>query len=129
MSSLSRRAPRFVSSVVASKTSSSLPIGTSQRRIYTPSSLGLEAALRNVAPNSKGLSSEKIQRLYATHSGPDSVHITVRDALNAAMAEEMERDSDVFLLGEEVAMYNGAYKVASSICTGVLMTGIQRSAR
>jgi pyruvate dehydrogenase E1 component beta subunit len=37
--------------------------------------------------------------------------ITVRDALNAAMDEEMARDPNVFLMGEEVALYNGAYKV------------------
>lgn len=37
--------------------------------------------------------------------------ITVRDALNSAIAEEMDRDPDVFLMGEEVAQYNGAYKV------------------
>lgn len=38
--------------------------------------------------------------------------LTVRDALNAAMDEEMERDERVFLLGEEVAQYDGAYKVS-----------------
>ena len=32
----------------------------------------------------------------------------MRDALNEAMAEEMERNSKVFILGEEVAQYNGA---------------------
>ena len=37
--------------------------------------------------------------------------MTVRDALNSALDEEMERDDAVFLLGEEVAQYNGAYKV------------------
>jgi len=37
--------------------------------------------------------------------------MTVRDALNAAMEEEMIRDETVFILGEEVARYNGAYKV------------------
>lgn len=37
--------------------------------------------------------------------------MTVRDALNAAMEEEMTRDENVFVLGEEVARYNGAYKV------------------
>jgi hypothetical protein len=124
MSSLPRRAPRLVSAVAASKTSPALPIGTSQRRIYTPSSLGLDAALRTVSPNTRGLSLEKIQRLYATQSGPETVHITVRDALNAAMAEEMERDPTIFLLGEEVAMYNGAYKVARSNCVTMLIIGI-----
>ena len=37
--------------------------------------------------------------------------MTVRDALNSAMEEEIKRDERVFLLGEEVAMYDGAYKV------------------
>ena len=37
--------------------------------------------------------------------------MTVREALNAAMEEEMLRDENVFILGEEVARYNGAYKV------------------
>ena len=38
--------------------------------------------------------------------------MTVRDALNVAMEEEMLRDETVFILGEEVARYNGAYKVS-----------------
>src|ERR687893_144204 len=38
--------------------------------------------------------------------------ITYRDALNAALREEMHRDDRVFLMGEEVAVYNGAYKVS-----------------
>lgn len=37
--------------------------------------------------------------------------VTVRDALNQAMDEEIRRDDRVFLLGEEVAQYDGAYKV------------------
>ena len=35
--------------------------------------------------------------------------MTVREALNEAMAEEMEQNEKVFVLGEEVAQYNGAY--------------------
>jgi len=38
--------------------------------------------------------------------------ITMREALNQAMVEEMERDPNVFLIGEEVGAYNGAYKVS-----------------
>lgn len=38
--------------------------------------------------------------------------MTVRDALNQAMEEEMLRDENVFVMGEEVAKYNGAYKVS-----------------
>jgi pyruvate dehydrogenase E1 component beta subunit len=41
--------------------------------------------------------------------------ITYREALNAALAEEMERDPDVFLMGEEVGVYNGAYKVSKGL--------------
>jgi pyruvate dehydrogenase E1 component beta subunit len=41
--------------------------------------------------------------------------ITLRDALREAMAEEMRRDDTVFLMGEEVAEYNGAYKVSKGL--------------
>lgn len=41
--------------------------------------------------------------------------ITVREALRDAMAEEMRRDSNVFLMGEEVAEYQGAYKVSQGL--------------
>ncbi|GGF14951.1 pyruvate dehydrogenase complex E1 component subunit beta [Aliidongia dinghuensis] len=43
------------------------------------------------------------------------VQVTVREALRDAMAEEMRRDKDVFLLGEEVAEYQGAYKVSQGL--------------
>jgi len=41
--------------------------------------------------------------------------LTLRDALNEAMSEEMRRDETVFLMGEEVAEYNGAYKVSKGM--------------
>lgn len=41
--------------------------------------------------------------------------MTVRDALNLALQEELDRDNDVFLMGEEVAQYNGAYKVSRGL--------------
>jgi pyruvate dehydrogenase E1 component beta subunit len=43
------------------------------------------------------------------------VEITVREALRDAMAEEMRRDKNVFLMGEEVAEYQGAYKVSQGL--------------
>ena len=46
------------------------------------------------------------RRGYATPSGVKEV--AVRDALNEALAEELESDPKVFVLGEEVAQYNGA---------------------
>src|SRR3954468_3025082 len=47
--------------------------------------------------------------------GTQMVTITVRDALRDAMAEEMRRDADVFLMGEEVAQYQGAYKISQGL--------------
>jgi len=42
-------------------------------------------------------------------------NIRMRDALGEAMSEEMRRDENVFLMGEEVALYNGAYKVSKGM--------------
>jgi pyruvate dehydrogenase E1 component beta subunit len=47
--------------------------------------------------------------------GTEMVTMTIRDALRDAMAEEMRRDPDVFIMGEEVAEYQGAYKVTQGL--------------
>jgi pyruvate dehydrogenase E1 component beta subunit len=47
--------------------------------------------------------------------GTEMVTMTIRDALRDAMAEEMRRDPDVFIMGEEVAEYQGAYKVSQGL--------------
>jgi len=47
--------------------------------------------------------------------GAEMETITMREALRDAMAEEMRRDDDVFLMGEEVAQYQGAYKVSQGL--------------
>lgn len=41
--------------------------------------------------------------------------MTVREALNQAMDEEMTADENVFIIGEEVAQYNGAYKITKGL--------------
>src|SRR3954470_16556317 len=41
--------------------------------------------------------------------------MTIREALNQALREELQRDENVFLMGEEVAQYNGAYKVSRGL--------------
>jgi pyruvate dehydrogenase E1 component beta subunit len=41
--------------------------------------------------------------------------MTVREAINSAMSDEIERDPNVFLIGEEVGIYNGAYKVSKGM--------------
>ena len=48
-------------------------------------------------------------------AGTEMVMTTVREALRDAMAEEMRRDPDVFIMGEEVAEYQGAYKVTQGL--------------
>ncbi|WP_372707988.1 pyruvate dehydrogenase complex E1 component subunit beta [Brevundimonas sp.] len=48
-------------------------------------------------------------------AGAKLVKTTIRDALRDAMAEEMRRDEKVFLIGEEVAQYQGAYKVSREL--------------
>lgn len=63
---------------------------------------GPAAALRRAA----------LARSYATQSEQT---VTVRDALNSALEEEMLRDDRVFVIGEEVARYNGAYKVTKGL--------------
>lgn len=47
--------------------------------------------------------------------GTEMVTMTVREALRDAMAEEMRRDGDVFLMGEEVGQYQGAYKISQGL--------------
>src|SRR5437016_6519663 len=47
--------------------------------------------------------------------GTEMVTMTIREALRDAMAEEMRRDADVFIMGEEVAEYQGAYKVTQGL--------------
>jgi pyruvate dehydrogenase E1 component beta subunit len=47
--------------------------------------------------------------------GTEMVTMTMREALRDAMAEEMRRDSTVFVMGEEVAEYQGAYKVTQGL--------------
>ena len=48
------------------------------------------------------------------YDGP-TVNLSVREALRDAMAEEMRRDETVFLMGEEVAQYQGAYKISQGL--------------
>lgn len=48
-------------------------------------------------------------------AGTEMVSMTVREALRDAMAEEMRRDENVFVMGEEVAEYQGAYKITQGL--------------
>src|SRR5207253_2929413 len=57
----------------------------------------------------------KATRVYLRGRGKAVREITYRQALNEARAEELERDPNVFLMGEEVAEYHGAYKVSQGL--------------
>ncbi|MCJ1384141.1 pyruvate dehydrogenase E1, beta subunit [Xylographa soralifera] len=83
----------------ASRLLSSRPIAASIRPIFHPAATILPSIAN--------------KRSYATPSG--TKEMTVRDALNEALAEELEQNDKVFILGEEVAQYNGAYKVTKGL--------------
>lgn len=90
----------------------------------------LTPTLSSLRANASVAPRRHLFRSYATEAGGNSVsalaiklteraspyrfffQMTVREALNTAMEEEMLRDEKVFVLGEEVARYNGAYKVS-----------------
>jgi pyruvate dehydrogenase E1 component beta subunit len=71
-----------------------------------------EPAPAKAAPSAPKAAAEPDPEVPA---GTEMVTMTIRDALRDAMAEEMRRDPDVFLMGEEVAEYQGAYKVSQGL--------------
>ncbi|CAO1626601.1 unnamed protein product [Sympodiomycopsis kandeliae] len=81
-------------------------------RVAMPSKL-LAPSVSSAASSSSKLSVPGSSRFASTDSQPKEM--TVREALNSAMEEEMLRDDNVFLLGEEVARYNGAYKITKGL--------------
>jgi pyruvate dehydrogenase E1 component beta subunit len=68
-----------------------------------------KAAAAAQAPESKAAADPDIP------AGTEMVTMTMREALRDAMAEELRRDKDVFVMGEEVAEYQGAYKVTQGL--------------
>lgn len=105
-STLSRLAPALVNARATSSVGG--------RRI-------LQAARRGYATADSEHTVSMIAPLYFHKFTFDFAQMTVRDALNVAMEEEMIRDEKVFILGEEVARYNGAYKV--NRCAPTLFCG------
>ncbi len=74
-----------------------------------PSPLAGEGAARSAAGEGSVLQDPEIPE------GTEMVPMTVREALRAAMSEEMRADPDVFLMGEEVGQYQGAYKISQGM--------------
>ncbi len=74
------------------------------------------AAPENVAPESAAPATVSAPAITdAAEIGGASTMLTVRESLRDAMAEEMRRDERVFVMGEEVAEYQGAYKVTQGL--------------
>lgn len=118
--SLSTSVPAAIAAPASSTTSSSLSI----RKTAVDAARAQRLAY--------GLQSQQQQQRSA-HSGETNDNMmTCREALNQAMDEEMARDPNVFILGEEVGQYNGAYKVNSMFCdyrlASVSRPGLKRSA-
>ncbi|WP_424979541.1 pyruvate dehydrogenase complex E1 component subunit beta [Leisingera sp. S232] len=90
-------------------TASAAPAASEAPAAGTPAAPAAPAAAAAPQP----LASVTLEPDYP--EGTEMVQTTVREALRDAMAEEMRRDEDVFLMGEEVAEYQGAYKVSQGL--------------
>lgn len=78
-------------------------------RLFRPTARLFSSRLASTALRSnlrQSACAPALRRGYATENGTKEV--TVRDALNEALAEELELNQKTFILGEEVAQYNGA---------------------
>ena len=94
--------------------------GEDASALGTPSAAPQEspASTPEVAPEPKAAPAPKAQTVSNDPDIPTNIKMvdtTVRDALRDAMAEEMRRDETVFVMGEEVAEYQGAYKVTREL--------------
>ena len=83
--------------------------GGKARAADEESSASKEAAKAPAVPKAEAAADPDIP------SGTEMVQMTVREALRDAMAEEMRRDESVFVMGEEVAEYQGAYKITQGL--------------
>ena len=107
-----------------------IPAGTENVKVNTPIAVIGEAdaapAPKAEAPKAEAPRAEAPVAapavLVAAHAadpevpaGTEMVTMTVREALREAMSEEMRRDPEVFLMGEEVGQYQGAYKISQGM--------------
>src|SRR5258706_1596767 len=95
--------------------------GSAASSMATPavSEEGATAAHATVDVRVRDTAAEQLPAGYDSASeipeGAEMVQITMREALRDAMAEEMRRDDNVFVMGEEVAEYQGAYKITQGL--------------
>ncbi|MFL6776714.1 MAG: biotin/lipoyl-containing protein, partial [Sphingomicrobium sp.] len=94
----------------AMKEEPAIPAPESQQEEATPTPHVFETAARELVADAANTRDDP-----EMPEGTPLVSTTVRDALRDAMAEEMRRDDRVFVMGEEVAEYQGAYKVTQEL--------------
>ena len=80
-----------------------------------PESAPVVIAVETPAPSQSAPPPSSTPELVEPVASGNAVQLTVREALRDAMAEEMRRDDKVFLMGEEVGEYQGAYKVSQGL--------------
>jgi pyruvate dehydrogenase E1 component beta subunit len=95
------KAPAPAPSVAKEVEESRSPVGEGKPMISAPKAPSAPAAVSEPDPE--------------VPAGTEMITQTIREALRDAMAEEMRRDGDVFIMGEEVAEYQGAYKVTQGL--------------
>jgi pyruvate dehydrogenase E1 component beta subunit len=103
------------SAAVTSATRPKAEVTTPAPRAEPPPDLGEEPPLAEKAPAGPRVAPEEPKFEAEIPHETEMVTMTVREALRDAMAEEMRRDPLVFLMGEEVAQYQGAYKVSQGL--------------
>lgn len=79
-------------------------------KFFRPNFSALKVRFGSKSP----LQTFRLKRPFSTDN-KTTINISVREALNSALDEEITRDPSVFLMGEEVALYNGAYKVSKGL--------------
>src|SRR5437868_1028718 len=94
-------APAPAPNVAKEVAESRAPVGEGKPMISAPAAPAPAAAVAEPDPE--------------VPAGTEMITQTIREALRDAMAEEMRRDQDVFIMGEEVAEYQGAYKVTQGL--------------
>ena len=106
----SAQAPAEAQVKPATKEEPSIPQPESQQAEDLPTPRQMETAARDLIADV-----EDTRYQPDAAEGATMANITLRDALRDAMAEEMRRDERVFVIGEEVAEYQGAYKVTQGL--------------
>src|SRR4030095_1592936 len=103
-------APPAASETDRTEDSEGVEIPASQQAEATPTPHVFDTAARDLVADVSHTRDEP-----EVPEGTPLVTLTVREALRDAMAEEMRRDERVFVMGEEVAEYQGAYKVTQDL--------------